>query len=172
MENIKVLFSAERIEAQVEFLAKSLRRDLSESVPVMVCVLNGAFMFYSDLVKRMGIPVTCDFVRVSSYGNAMSSSGVVKLGKDVESDLSGRDVVIVEDIVDSGLSIDTLKRHFLAKNPRSIRVCSLLKKETAPPGIVDYCGFVFREGFIVGYGIDCAERYRELNYIGEVRASV
>ena len=130
----------------------------------MIGVLKGAFMFLADLLRHLSIPVEVDFVRLSSYGCRTETSGVVRMTKELESDIRGRDVIVVEDIVDTGLSLKFLLEELRAQGPSSLRVCALVDKRARREVEVrvDYVGFEIEEGFIVGYGIDYAERYREL----------
>ena len=163
-ERLESLFSQREIEEAVSRLAEEISRDYQGKRPLLIGVLKGAFVFLADLVRHLSIPVEIDFVRLSSYGSQMETSGIVRMGKDIESDIEGRDVIIVEDIVDTGLSLRSLRDHLLARKPSSLRICALVdKKARRQVEIdVDYVGFEMEEGFIVGYGIDYDERYRQL----------
>lgn len=169
-----VLFTEEQIQQKVRQLGETLSREYEGRNPLVICVLKGAFIFMADLVKRMTIPVEIDFMAVSSYGQSTQSSGVVKIMKDLDVPVMGRDVLIVEDIIDSGLTlsylIDVLKR----REARTVSVVTLFDKparrtvELKP----DYVGFTVPDSFIVGYGLDYAEKYRNLPYIGILKPEV
>jgi hypoxanthine phosphoribosyltransferase len=164
----KVLITEAEIEAKVAELAAEVDRQYQCDVPLMVGVLTGAVTFMADLMRAMTVPVVVDFMAVSSYGSSTESSGVVRILKDLNDDVEGRHLLIVEDIVDSGLTlqylIDVLKR----RNPASVRVVALLKKEKADAidVQVDSVGFRIPDEFVIGYGLDYAGRYRNLPYIG------
>ncbi len=163
-ERLRLLFSRDQIEEAVRRLGAEISSDYRGRCPLLVGVLKGAFMFLADLLRHLSIPVEVDFVRLSSYGCRTETSGVVRMTKELESDVRGRDVIVVEDIVDTGLSLKFLLEELEAQGPSSLRVCALVdKKARREVEIqVDYVGFEIEEGFIVGYGIDYAERYREL----------
>ena len=135
---------------------------------LLVTVLKGAVMFVTDLARAIPLPTQFEFMAVSSYGSSTSSSGVVRILKDLDRDINGRDVLIVEDVVDSGLTLSWLSRNLAARHPRSLRVCTLLRKPDAVGANVDiaYVGFDIPNEFVVGYGLDYDERYRDLSYIG------
>lgn len=164
---MQTLIPADRIQARVAALAHEIRRDHEDHVH-LVCVLKGAFMFTADLARALEGETTLDFLAVSSYGTSTRASGQVQLLKDLETDLQGRDVVIVEDIVDTGLTLAYLRHLLAARAPRSLRTVCLLDKpsrrKTHVP--VEYVGFTIDDHFVVGYGLDHAERYRNLPYIG------
>ena len=145
-------------------LAAAIRADVGGAEPVLVGILKGAFMFLADLIRALEMPLRVDFVRVASYGERAESAGRVAITKDVELDLAEQDVVVVEDILDSGLTARVLMDHLAHRNPRSLRLCALVDKRERRRVAVeaDYVGFVLERGFIVGYGIDYAERYRHL----------
>ncbi len=161
-EKLRLLFSPPQIERRVRRLARQISRDYRGKTPLLVCVLKGAFVFLADLIREMTIPVEVEFVRASSYGSAMSSSGTVRLEGEVN--VEGRDVILVEDIIDTGLSVKVLADYILSRSPASFKVCALVdKKERREVEVkVDYVGFEIERGFIVGYGIDYDERYRHL----------
>ena len=142
----------------------------------MVCILKGAVMFYTDLLRNIPIPLTMDFMAVSSYGNKTKSSGEVEIRKDLSTSIEGKDVIIVEDIVDSGFTLSYLTRMLASRGAASIRLCTLLDKPARrAPGITlrsDYSGFVVGDEFVVGYGLDYAELYRNLPYIGVLKPEV
>jgi hypoxanthine phosphoribosyltransferase len=165
----RTIVSADELRARVEQLGKQITADYADDPPLLVAVLKGAFMFLSDLAKQIDLPVEFDFMAVSSYGAATRSSGVVRIVKDLEIDLTGRHVLIVEDIIDSGLTLQFLRKNLLARGPRSVEVCALLLKEGLQKVDPDlrYEGFRIPPEFVVGYGLDAAEKYRNLPYIAE-----
>jgi hypoxanthine phosphoribosyltransferase len=168
---VHVLLEASAIDARVGELAREIARDSTGPEPVhLVAVLKGAFVFLADLMRAFETPVTCDFLAISSYGEQQVSSGEVRVTKDLEDSLAGRDVVIVEDIVDSGLTLAYLQGLIRARSPRSVRtVCLLDKRQRRRVGVpIDYVGFEIADRFVVGYGLDLAERYRHLPFIGFV----
>jgi hypoxanthine phosphoribosyltransferase len=155
------------LSARVADLGAAIGSDYAGRPPLLVGVLKGAFMFMSDLAKTIPLPVEFDFMAVSSYGSATRTSGVVRIVKDLDLDLSGRHVLVVEDIVDSGLTLSYLSRNLLARGPASLEVCALLVKEGLQPTPLDlrYVGFTIPPEFVVGYGLDLDERYRNLPFI-------
>jgi len=163
-----VLIDHDELAARIAALGQEIRRDHGVAPVHFICVLKGAFLFLADLVRAMDGPLTIDFMAVSSYGSGTSSSGEVKLVKDLDSSLEGRDVVIVEDIVDTGLTLHYLQEILLARGPKSLRTACLLSKPTRRKidVRVDYIGFTIEDKFVVGYGLDYAERHRNLPYIG------
>ena len=161
----RVLFSEEAIAARVRALGEELSERFRGERPVMVGVLKGASFFLVDLCRRMPCPLDMEFISVSSYGNGSSSSGAVRLLHDLEHDIAGRHVVIVEDIIDSGLTVKYLKELFSARSPASLTSVAFLQKPGASQP-VDLCGFSAPDEFLVGYGLDYAENYRNLPYIG------
>jgi hypoxanthine phosphoribosyltransferase len=163
------LISAPQIQARVAEMARDIRRDHPDGVH-LVCVLKGAFMFLSDLARAIEGDVTMDFMAVSSYGSATRSSGQVQLLKDLDAGLEGRDVIIVEDIVDTGLTLNYLQEILRARSPRRLRTACLLSKPSRRQieVRVDYIGFTIDDRFVVGYGLDYAEQYRNLPYIGVI----
>ncbi|GBD35224.1 Hypoxanthine phosphoribosyltransferase [bacterium HR36] len=167
-KNLKPLLSAQQIQQRIQELAHEIRRDYAEKHPVLVGVLKGAFMFLADLVRELRFPLQCDFLKISSYGQQTESSGQISLQLDTTIPLTGRHVLVVEDIVDTGLTTAWLLEHLQKKSPASLRVCALLDKPARRRVEVplDYVGFRIPNRFVVGYGIDCAEAYRELDYIG------
>lgn len=161
----EILISQSRIRARIAELAAEIRRDHGPDTPVhLVAVLKGAFMFLADLMRQMPGEVTCDFIALSSYGGSTKSSGEVRLLKDLDRGLEGRDVVIVEDIVDTGLTLSYLQDILRAREPRSLRTACLLSKPSRRKVDVnvDYIGFTIEDRFVVGYGLDVDERYRHL----------
>jgi len=163
-----VLIDQEELAARIADLAREIRRDFPSGQLHFVCVLKGAFLFLGDLIRAMEGDVTIDFMACSSYGAGTSSTGEVRLSKDLDSGLEGRDVIIVEDIVDTGLTLHYLQEILLARGPRSLRTACLLSKPSRRKidVKVDYIGFTIEDRFVVGYGLDYAEQYRNLPYIG------
>ncbi len=164
----RVLITEDAIQARITEIAKELDRAHSENIPLMVGVLTGAITFMADLIRAMSIPLVVDFMAVSSYGEATQSSGVVRILKDLNLDVADRDIVVVEDIVDSGLTLNYLLDNLRRRSPRSLEVVALLKK-VKPDAIdvqVDQIGFEIPDEFVIGYGLDYAGRYRNLPYIG------
>jgi len=165
-----LLFSAENIAYQVQRLARQISEDYEGREVVVIGVLKGAFIFLADLVRLLTVPIKLDFVRLSSYGASTESSGKIRIVADVETDLSGTDIIIVEDIVDSGLTTAFLREHILAKKPRSLKICTLLNKiERRRIEIpLEYVGMHLESGFVVGYGLDYNESHRQLPDIYEL----
>lgn len=166
-ERFEVLLSEDQIQKRIIELGKEISSDYADRVPVFVGVLNGAFIFMADLLKQISINCEVDFYKLSSYGDAKISSGKVKLLKELNCDVNERDVIIVEDIVDSGLSIKYLEDIFKEHNPASMRVVSLLRK---PKSLkydvkIDYIGFDIPSKFVIGYGLDYEQKYRNLKSI-------
>jgi len=166
------LLSKEQIESIVKDLADRISKDYDQREVVLVCILKGAFMFLSDLVRHLRMPLQVDFVRLASYGTGTKSSGRIEITKDVETPLEGKDVLIIEDIIDSGRTLLFLKERLSLANPRSIRVCALLDKKTRREVEIegDYIGKEINDVFIVGYGIDFNEAHRNLPEIYYVTA--
>ena len=162
-----VVVTEEALLRRLVELGEEITRDYEGRAPLLVCVLKGAVMFMADLARHVDLPIEMDFMAVSSYGSATKTSGVVRIVKDLDIDLSGRDVLVVEDIVDSGLTLNYLLKNLAARHPASLEVCALLLKEgqqkVEPP--LRYVGFRIPNTFIVGYGLDVAERYRNLRDI-------
>jgi hypoxanthine phosphoribosyltransferase len=165
----EILLSEHQIQKRVAELAAEIRRDCPDDVH-LVAVLKGAFMFLSDLVRHMSGKVTLDFMAVSSYAKARTSSGEVRMLKDLDSALDGRNVIIVEDIVDTGLTLTYLQDILRARNPRSLRTACLLSKPSRRQVdvAVEYIGFTIEDQFVVGYGLDYAEQYRNLPHIAVI----
>lgn len=170
----RVLFTEKQIAARVEALGMELTEVYRDLRPVMVCVLKGASFFYIDLCRQMNCGIDMDFISVSSYGAEARSSGVVRLVKDLDTNITGRHVVLVEDIIDSGLTLSYLRDFFGARKPASIRTISFLDKTARHPSELktDYCGFEIPDEFVVGYGLDYANYYRNLPYIGILKPAV
>ncbi|MCG7607335.1 hypoxanthine phosphoribosyltransferase [Mycolicibacterium sp. (ex Dasyatis americana)] len=173
-----VLLSEEQIRTRTvelaEMIAEEYRDNLGNDDLLLVTVLKGAVMFVTDLARTIPLPTQLEFMAVSSYGSSTSSSGVVRILKDLDRDINDRDVLIVEDIIDSGLTLSWLLRNLATRHPRSLRVCTLLRKPEAVKTELDvaYVGFDIPNEFVVGYGLDFAERYRDLPYIGTLEPKV
>jgi len=173
-----VLLSQDQIRERTAELAELVARDYVDNLAgqdlLLVTVLKGAVMFVTDLARALPVPTQLEFMAVSSYGSATSSSGVVRILKDLDRDIHDRDVLIVEDIVDSGLTLSWLLRNLATRHPRSLRVCTLLRKPEAVRADVEiaYVGFDIPNEFVVGYGLDYAERYRDLPFIGTLDPKV
>ncbi len=164
----EVLIDQETLSQRVQDLAEEIHRAHPDGDVVLIGVLKGAFMFMADLSRAVPAPVQLDFMVVSSYGYGSKSSGVVRILKDLDLDIEGREVVVVEDIIDSGLTLSWLLRTLSSRNPKSLEVCALLRKREALEVDIDleYLGFDIPNQFVVGYGLDYAERYRNLSVIG------
>ena len=161
------LIPAEDLQRRIAELGAEITADYAGRFPLLVGVLKGAFMFMSDLIRQIDLPVELDFMAVSSYGASTKTSGVVRILKDLDADLKDRDVLLVEDIVDSGLTLAYLRDLLLARSPASLQVCALLVREGSRPSAAElrYVGFEIPPEFVIGYGLDLAERYRNLPYI-------
>lgn len=170
----RILITEEQLKVRVTELGKTLATDYAGKKPLMLCILKGSTLFYADLIRAMNIPLECDFIAVSSYGNKTKSSGEVRMIKDLDKSIEGRHVVIVEDIVDSGYTLSYLKKILESRGPSSVKICTLLdKKERREADITpDYEGFAIDDYFVVGYGLDYNERYRNLPEIGILSPSV
>ncbi len=164
MPELKVLITEEQIKAKIAELAALIRRDYADKNPLLIGVLKGSFVFLSDLIRNLNFPHEIEFVRLSSYGAGKESSGKVKIVQDVQTPIEGRDVLIVEDIVDTGLSLSFLLEHLRERKPASLKLCSLLDKPSRRkiPISIDYLGFTIPDKFVVGYGLDFNERFRYL----------
>ena len=169
-ETIKVLVSEEEVNKKIAELGKKISEDYAGKQVHLICVLKGGVFFMCELAKRITVPVTMDFMSVSSYGDGTKSSGVVKIAKDLDESLEGKDVLIVEDIIDSGRTLYYLMQILEKRGPKSMKLCTLLDKpERRVRDVeVDYAGFNIPDEFVVGYGLDYAQKYRNLPYIGVV----
>lgn len=167
---VKVLLSREQIAERIKEVAAQINKDYAGKELTVICILKGSFVFVADLIREITVPVRCEFMSVSSYGDAKTSSGEVKIHLDLSLPLDGKDILIVEDIVDSGLTLKFIKDLLLVRNPASVRCCTLLQKPDALKVDiqVEYHGFKIGNEFVIGYGLDYAQRYRELPYIGVV----
>ena len=169
-EQIRIMLSEEKVNARIAELAKQISEDYAGRSVHLICILKGSIFFTCELAKRITVPVTMDFMSVSRYGDDTKSSGVVKMVKDLDEPLQGRDVLVIEDIIDSGRTLSYLLENLGSRNPASLRLCTLLDKpERRVKDVkVDYTGFEIPDEFVVGYGLDYAQRYRNLPYIGVV----
>lgn len=170
----KVLFSKEQLAKRIKELAEQLDKDYAGKTPLMVAILKGSVMFFTDLIREMTLPLEIDFMSISSYGSGVKSSGEVKMIKDLDNKIEGKDVIIVEDIVDSGYTMKYLTHLLEARNPSSIKICALLDKPSRRETdvAIDYKGFEVGNEFVVGYGLDYAARYRNIPFIGILKRSV
>lgn len=174
----EVLYTREQIAARVHEIGAALTRDYadkdSDDGIVLICILRGAAVFMADLAREIELPVEMDYMAVSSYGNGAKSSGVVRILKDITTNIAGRHVVVAEDIIDSGLTLSYLLKNLVSRGPASLSVVALLRKETKAQADIDcaYIGFEVPDEFIVGYGLDFAERYRNLPYIGILKPEI
>ena len=160
----EVVVAEADLQARIAEIGKQITEDSAGRPPLLVGVLKGAFVFMSDIARAIGLPVEFDFMAISSYGSATKTSGVVRIVKDLELDLTGRHVIVVEDIIDSGLTLSYLRRNLMARNPASLEICALLVREGQQTADLDlkYVGFTIPPAFVIGYGLDVAERYRNL----------
>ncbi|MDI6780007.1 MAG: hypoxanthine phosphoribosyltransferase [Bacteroidota bacterium] len=166
-DSFELFISENKIKARISKLAKQISRDYKGSIPIFIGVLNGSFIFFSDLIRELKIDCEVDFIKLSSYGDAKISSGDIRMLKELNCQIEGRDIVIVEDIVDSGLSIDFIKNLITKQNPKSFKVVTLLlKKDVVKINYkIDYVGFEIPTCFVIGYGLDYAQRVRHLRDI-------
>lgn len=169
-ETIRVLVPEEDVDARIEELGKKISEDYAGKQVHLICILKGSVFFTCELAKRITVPVSLDFMSVSSYGDGTTSSGIVKIAKDLDETLEGKDVIIVEDIIDSGRTLYYLMDVLQKRNPNSMRLCTLLDKpERRVRDVkVDYVGFNIPDEFVVGYGLDYDQHYRNLPYVGYV----
>ncbi len=170
-----VLINEEELDDRISELAREVEADLDDDAHLLlVCVLKGGFLFLADFSRALAVPHAIDFMAVSSYGHGSSSSGVVRINLDLKQEIEDYDVLLVEDIIDSGLTLDYLRRLLLERNPRSLRICTLLRKPSrhlvdVP---VDYVGFEVPDEFVVGYGLDYGELYRNLPYVAVLKPEI
>ena len=164
---MQILISASQIKQRVKELGEQLSADYKDKNVVIICVLKGAVVFLADLLRALSIPVELDFVRLSSYGKKTESSGVISIIQNITSDIQHKDVLIVEDIVDTGTTLDFLKKYLLSQNPSSLKICTLLDKPSRRGKYIkiEYIGFEIPNCFVVGYGLDYNEKYRNLPYV-------
>ena len=172
-ETIRVLKSEEEVDARIQAVGEQISRDYAGKEIYMIGILRGSVFFMCELAKRIDVPVMLDFMCVSSYGDSTKSSGNVRISKDVDGDIVGKDVLIVEDIIDSGHTLSKLKKVLQERHPDSVRICTLLdKQERREVEVeVDYVGFSIPDEFVVGYGLDYAQKYRNLPYVGVVEGA-
>ena len=170
----RILFTQEQLARRVSELAEAINRDYEGKNLILISVLRGSFIFMADLARQIKHPCLIDFMSVSSYGKGVNSSGQVQITKDLSEDISGLDVIVVEDILDSGNTLSYLLRLLEQRHPASVRLCTLLDKpdRRVKPITADYSGFTIPDAFVVGYGLDYAEKYRNLPYIGILKPEV
>lgn len=169
-EKIHVMIDEQQVEDRVRQMAAQISKDYQGKTLHLICILKGSVFFACELAKRITVPVTLDFISASSYGDGTESCGRVKIVKDLDESLEGRDVLVVEDIIDSGRTLSYLLQVLTLRNPASLRLCTLLDKpeRRVTEVQVDYTGFAIPDEFVVGYGLDYAQKYRNLPYIGRV----
>ncbi|MEE1114573.1 MAG: hypoxanthine phosphoribosyltransferase [Eubacterium sp.] len=170
-EKIRVLLTEEQVNDRIRELGKKISEEYEGETVHMICVLKGGVFFMCELAKRITVPVTMDFMSVSSYGSGTTSSGIVRIVKDLDESIEGKNVLIVEDIIDTGRTLSHLMKILAERRPKSIRLCTLLDKpdrRVVDDVNVDHSGFVIPDEFVVGYGLDYDQRYRNLPYIGVV----
>ena len=170
----RVLFSEEELDRRVSEIAAEINRDYAGKEPMLISVLRGSFVFMADLIRKIEVPCTVDFMSVSSYGRGTTSSGQVQITKDLSDDIEGKDIIVVEDILDSGNTLSYLLQLLQARKPASMKLCTLLDKpdRRVKEVHVDYTGFTIPDEFVVGYGLDYDEKYRNLPYIGILKPRV
>ncbi len=170
----RIFFSAEQLQTRVCELGAELTRDFYDKNPLIIGVLKGSFVFMADLMRSIKTYCDIDFMSVSSYGNGTTTTGAVKITKDLSYDVQGRNIILIEDILDSGITLSYLKNYISAREPASISICALLDKPARRRSqiVPDYIGFICPDEFIVGYGLDYAERYRNLPYIGVLKPEI
>lgn len=165
---IETLIPREKVEQRIKELALEITKDYQGKEVVVLGLLKGSVIFMSDLIKELDLPLTIDFMNVSSYGNGTSTTGIVKILKDVDEEVTGKDVLLIEDIVDTGLTLANVKEFMWKKKPNSIKICTLLDKPSRRKADVkaEYVGFEIPDAFVIGYGLDYAEHYRNLPFVG------
>jgi hypoxanthine phosphoribosyltransferase len=170
IKQIHVHFTEEQIEARIREIGEAISRDYGDESVTLVCILKGSAIFTCELAKRISSPVELEFMSVSSYGSGTSSSGVVRIVHDLDSSIEGKNVIVIEDIIDSGRTLGYLLENLKTRNPKSLKLCTLLDKpdRRVVDVPVDYVGFVIPDEFVVGYGLDYDQKYRNLPYIGFV----
>ena len=166
-DKIRVLLNEEEVDRRIKEIADQINKDYEGKEVHLICILKGGVFFTCELAKRLTVPVTLDFMSVSSYGSGTTSSGVVKVKKDLDGDIYGKNVIIIEDIVDTGTTLKFLKAHLADRNPKSIKVCTLLDKPSRRLVDLraDYVGFEIENLFVIGYGLDYDQKYRNLPYV-------
>ena len=170
----KVLLSEEQLSQKIAELGEEISKDYQGKEIVAICVLKGATLFMADLARAVKVPMALDFMAVSSYGNGTSTSGTVRILKDLDNSIEGKHVLVVEDIIDSGVTLKYLLKNLKSRKPASIKLCTLLNKpERRRVEVdIDYCGFTVPDYFLVGYGLDYAEKYRNLPFIGILKPAI
>lgn len=170
----RILLSEEEIKEKVKFLAGEIKSAYGDKNPLILCILNGSLIFTADLIRELDFPCTIDFMQVSSYGSGSETSGTLKIKKDIDTDISDRDVIIVEDILDTGVTLSNLMPALKSRGAKSVALCVLLNKPERRRIEVkaDYIGFDIENEFVVGYGLDYAEKYRNLPYVGILKPEV
>ena len=170
----KVLLSEEQLSQKIAELGEEISKDYQGKEIVAICVLKGAILFMADLARAVKVPMALDFMAVSSYGNGTSTSGTVRILKDLDNSIEGKHVLVVEDIIDSGVTLKYLLKNLKSRKPASIKLCTLLNKQERRRVEVDidYCGFTVPDYFLVGYGLDYAEKYRNLPFIGILKPAI
>lgn len=165
---MKILIDAERLQSRIDELAEQISRDYADLQPVLICILKGAVFFMADVARRLDFDIEMDFMAVSSYGSSTDSSGVVRILKDLDMNIEGRHVLLVEDIIDSGLTLKYLTKNLNSRRPASLEIVTLLDKPGRRKALLPcrYVGFEIGNDFVVGYGLDHAEKYRNLPFIG------
>lgn len=168
---IETLIDQQRIAARVKALGAQITEDYAGRELVLVCVLKGSFLFCADLARAIDLPVAIEFLGLKSYGDAQTTSGVVQITSDLSRPVAGKDLLIVEDIVDTGLTMAYMRKNLATRGPRSVKLCALLHKPSRArvDTPIDYLGFEIEDIFVVGYGLDWGERYRNLPFVGAVR---
>lgn len=170
----EILITEQEIQSRIKEMGAQISKDYPSGGVVMICILKGALLFFSDLARQLSVQCEMDFMGISSYGSGTKTSGIVRISKDLDMSITGRDVLIVEDIMDSGLTLNHLTLLLRSRNPNSMRVACLLDKperrecEITP----DYCGFIIPNKFVVGYGLDFEEEYRHLPYVGVLKPDI
>ena len=170
-ESVSIYIEQEKLEARIKEVAEQINKDYAGESVCLLCILKGSVMFMSELAKSIKVPVTMDFIQVSSYGSGTVSTGIVRMIKDLDASIEGKNVIIIEDIVDSGNTLSYLIKNLTLRKPKTLKVCSLLEKPSrriATDFAVDYKCFDIDDYFVVGYGLDYDQRYRNLPYIGIV----
>jgi len=165
---INTLIDEEKLNKKVAELGNLITEDYKDKYPVLIAILKGSFIFVADICRQIKVPVIFDFMAVSSYGNSRASSGIVRITKDLDTNIDGKDIIIIEDIIDSGRTLNYLVKNLEARNPKSIEVCALLDKNVPrkTANKVKYKGFDIPNKFVIGYGLDIGEKYRNLPFIG------
>jgi len=167
-KEIKVLIDEKALKKKIRKLGEMISKDYAGRTPILVAILKGSFIFVADICRCISVPVVFDFMALSSYGNARVSSGIVRITKDLDTNIEGRDIIIIEDIIDSGRTLNYLIKNLEARNPKSIEICALLDKEVPrkTANNIKYKGFDIPNKYVIGYGLDVGEKYRNLPYIG------